>query len=137
MKKFEKKLLGNQGGFTLIEIIAVLVILGILAAVAVPKFMNLTEDAQEKALDGAIAAGFSNVTIAYSRFVLKTSAAPTEIAGTYYWKGTGSETVGIETDLGDYTATYAKAAGSGPVTVTAARKDDPTVTGSKSFNLPE
>ena len=35
--------LGNKAGFTLIEVIAVLVILGILAAVEVPKFFDMQE----------------------------------------------------------------------------------------------
>ncbi|EGR1733924.1 TPA: type II secretion system protein [Vibrio parahaemolyticus] len=42
----------RQGGFTLIELVVVIVILGILAVTAAPRFLNLQEDARASALEG-------------------------------------------------------------------------------------
>ncbi|GEM75945.1 type II secretion system protein [Vibrio sagamiensis] len=42
----------KQGGFTLIELVVVIVILGILAVTAAPRFLNLQEDARKASLQG-------------------------------------------------------------------------------------
>ncbi len=45
----------KRNGFTLIEVIAVLVLLGILAAIAVPKYIDMADNAKARAIDAGIA----------------------------------------------------------------------------------
>lgn len=49
----------RQSGFTIIEIIIVVIILGLLAATALPRFLDMTDDAEDAAIDG-IAGGFAS-----------------------------------------------------------------------------
>lgn len=62
-----KLIMKKNAGFTLIELVIVIIVLGILAATAVPKFINLQDDAKESALKGAEAAIHSAANIVYSK----------------------------------------------------------------------
>jgi len=67
--------MNREKGFTMIELIMVIVIIGILAAVAIPRFINLQRNAQQAACDanvGAIRAAISNY---YARTALTGTAS--------------------------------------------------------------
>ena len=78
MKK--RKMLKNEKGFTLIEIIAVIIIMGILAAVAVPKFFSMQDDAKKAAVNGALSEAAARFNHAFSKYILDVKKAPADVA---------------------------------------------------------
>jgi len=69
----------NQSGFTLIELVLVIIILGILAAVAVPRFINLSSEAQTAALQGTVGAIESASSINYAASQVSPARARTTV----------------------------------------------------------
>lgn len=65
----------KQGGFTLIELVIIIVVLGILAAVAIPKYQDLTTQAKEASTRAALGGIRSGITIYYANQAVTTGTA--------------------------------------------------------------
>jgi len=67
----------QQGGFTLIELVVVIVVLGILAAVAVPRFINVQTEARVAVMQGLAGSVASAANLAHAKWIAAGSTGTT------------------------------------------------------------
>lgn len=101
----------SHTGFTLIELIMVITILGILSVVAIPKFFDLREQAKQGAAKGIQAAGESGAQLWRARYLIDSS-------GTYSteYPADSASCFDVLPDLSNYTVSYSTTNGKFTVT---------------------
>jgi len=69
----------QQKGFTLVELVIVIVILGLLAATALPRFINVTKEARTASLQGVAGGLRSAVALARAAYIVAGSTGATQV----------------------------------------------------------
>ena len=128
----------NEKGFTLIEIIAVLVILGILAAVAIPRYIDLATQAKISAAAGEVAEVKSTLNMGYYRSFMQNGVAPTTGAAVITAASlvAGANSFGAAPDL--WSVTLATPGSAAVVTVAVVNRNaDTGYAAAGTWNIPQ
>ncbi len=91
-----------ERGFTLIELIAVIVLLGLLAAVITPRYIGFVEQSRSTVAKGALSEGMARFNMGYANYILNTSNKPGNFAAL------GDTYVNATINLGDWAVGFSQ-----------------------------
>lgn len=145
MKKVQFKSRAQQAGFTLIELIVVIVILGIMAATALPKFADMSTEARVAKMQAAAGSLRTAAATSHALWLAKGKTTPIDMDGTSVviengYPSAGSIAAAAGLDASDYEIDTTTTAGQAvvtpdsshsncKVTYVAAKVDDPGTAG--------
>ena len=112
----------NKKGFTLIELIIIIIILGILAAVAIPKYMDMSDKAKKAVAESVLGALRGAETILFANYILNGTTPDYDLTDVIANVQTDGVSVEPSGDTGgkivvggkEYTFVYATGGGTAP-----------------------
>ena len=120
-------MLKNQKGFSLVELVIVIVVVGLLAVAALPRFLDVTDEAKKSSIEG-VAGGFATAVLS-ARAQWEAQARPSETIGSEryntvnydgvdFWLTRSKNSSNLETGFRDgYPWTLNNKSGTAPQTI--------------------
>ena len=127
----------NEKGFTLIEVIAVLAILGVLIAVAAPRYIEVIQQSKIAIAKSQVAEMKSALNLAYAKLFISNRAAPSLAADVIFVAAGTTEmpiTIGAAPDV--WTVSMTGAAAVATITVQQ-RGTDTQYSATGTWNIPQ